>query len=131
MWSVCPCRALIGWPHRRPASFSAQLVCDWTAGSLLMSLHVENYSDGTARSAGKCSVSCERTLNVLLVKELQLPWQEEKGAETLERLKRKLSIWFSGGFNAVAVNYRYDWRNVSILFYLRFNVAKTTSYLVV
>ena len=109
----------------RPASL-------WLDGRL--SAHVSPCGELLGRHREVCwEMQCEPRLDAerSLVKELQLPWQEQKGAETLERLKRKLSIWFSGGFNAVAVNYRYDWRNVSILFYLRFNVAKTTSYLVV
>ncbi|KAK1902941.1 Germinal-center associated nuclear protein [Dissostichus eleginoides] len=45
--------ALIGELRGTPAHSPAQPSCDRTIGSLLMSLHGENSSDGTARASGK------------------------------------------------------------------------------
>lgn len=56
MSSVYRRSALIGQRRIRPAHFSAPLARDWTAGSLLMSLHVGKTSDGAARPHGKRSL---------------------------------------------------------------------------
>lgn len=109
--SVCRSSALIGGPRRRPTSFSAQLACDWTAESLLMSLHAEKHSDGTARTSGKWSVYCTWTLDLLPPKDYNSHEKSKRGR--VVRVAEKKFIDMEQR-RIQPVSYRYDWGNVSI-----------------